>query len=150
MGYTYPELASNPSNSTLVASIKSQYQDVATVKTTKHKRADTPIASNGTIYLAGINFPVFGFQDGKGSGQPYNILTFLGEVPEDPKKWLEADSFVAITSTIGGRKMEGEQNASIVIDLEAALAKKGKSAGDEDVVEFLKTNLKWRLGLVSS
>ncbi|KAF2277714.1 Di-copper centre-containing protein [Westerdykella ornata] len=147
MGYTYPELASNPSNATLIASIKSQYQDVVTLKTTKSKRADAPVPTNGTLYLAQITFPVFGFPDGKGSSQPYNILTFLGEVPEDPKKWLEADSFVAITSTIGGRKMQGDQKATFMVDLEAALAKKGKSAEDEGVVEFLKGNLKWRLGL---
>jgi tyrosinase len=152
MGYTYPELASNPSNATLVASIKAQYSDAASSKVTA-TRQDTSAAeapSKGRIYLAEVHLPVFGFADGQGSSQPYNVLLFLGDVPADPKEWLDAESFVSVTSTIGGKHMDNNQSTIITVDLSAQLEKSGKAGDSEDsVVEWLKENLHWRLGLVS-
>jgi tyrosinase len=146
MGYTYPDLVNNPSNTTLVASIKAQYSDAPKSKARTRRQEAMP--AKGLVYLAEVKLPVFGFSDGKGSSQPYNVFTFLGDVPSDPKQWLHADSFVAITSTIGGRNMDNDQSTIITVDLTEALAKNGK-ASDDAAVEFLKENLHWRLGLVS-
>ena len=89
MGYTYPELSNNPSNATLVASIKAQYSGPADVPVTnaKSKRQD-PQPTKKTLYLAEAKLPLYGLDDGAGGGSPYNLLVFLGNVSSHSAEWL--------------------------------------------------------------
>jgi tyrosinase len=145
LGYTYPELIGRPDNSTLKANIKHQYDD--SLPTTVTKRQDQAEPAKGLVYLAEVKLALYGFTDGNGSSQPYNVLTFLGDVPSEPTEWLQAESFVAITSATGGHRMTKNLSSTMLVDLTDALAKAGKKP-DKAAVEFLKENLHWRLGLV--
>lgn len=148
MGYTYPELVNKPSNNTLKASIKSQYEDKNQTAAKTTKRQDESALTKGRVYLAGVKLALFAFADGEGSSQPYNVLVFLGDVPADPKGWSKADSFVGIASSLGGNNMVNERSTTVLVDLTTALAEQGV-ASDEAAAEYLKENLHWRLGLVS-
>lgn len=152
MGYTYPELVGRPDNTTLKASIQRQYAGSSTISASGKERREESDSetgtANGRVYLAQVKLPIFGFADGKGSSQPYNVVTFLGDVPEDPKAWFQSESFVAVTSMTGGKNMEGDQSTTILVELTGALEKNGKKS-DDAAVEYLKKSLKWRLGLVS-
>lgn len=150
MGYTYPELASNPSNASLINTIKSLYSgpaDGSTTTKSKSKRQDsTP--TKGIVYLAEVKLPIYGLKTEEGGSAPYNVLIFLGDVPSNPKDWLEAGSFVGPVSTLGGLKMQSDQTSTSIIDLTLALEKAGKKS-DEAAAQYLKDNLHWRIGLVS-
>lgn len=145
MGYTYPELVNKPSNNTLLTSIRDQYYDTKTAAKLV-KRQDEPAPAKGRVYLAEVKLALYAFADGEGSSSPYNVLLFLGDVPQDPTKWYEADSFVGIASSLGGINMEGDYSTTVSIDLSLAMGKQG-IASDEAAEEYLKENLHWRLGL---
>lgn len=149
MGYTYPELVDNPANSTLIANIKAQYSDAATPKARSKRQDNAPVPTKGRLYLAEITIPIFGFSDGEGSSTPYNVHTFLGDVPSDPKLWLTSESYVAMTSTTGGLHMDTDQSTTIIVDMTAALERNGIELDETHTIEYLKENLHWRLGLVS-
>lgn len=147
MGYTYPELANNPPNATLVANIKAQYSDAPTAA--KTKRQDDSAPKKGVVYLAEVKIPLYGLDNGEHGSSPFNVLVFVGDVPSEAKEWLSADSFVSMTATLGGVNMQSKQFTISTHDLTAALEKNGKKA-DEEAAEWLKENLHWRIGLVST
>jgi len=152
MGYTYPELSNNPSNATLVASIKAQYSGPADVPVTnaKSKRQD-PQPTKKTLYLAEAKLPLYGLDDGAGGGSPYNLLVFLGNVSSHSAEWLDSEIFVGMVSTLGGRNMQSEQTTQSTVDLSLSVDK-SIAAGKMTVAkveEYLKSNLRWRLELVS-
>jgi tyrosinase len=155
MGYTYPELANNPSNETLVASIKAQYSGPANVSVlaVSAKRAIKRQSSSSiekTIYLAETKLPTYGLQDGKGSASAYSVLIFLGGVGTDASTWATSDSLVSTSGTLGGH-MQSDQAAVSTIDLSRVL-EKAISSGQttfEEAEQFLKKNLSWRIELVS-
>lgn len=155
LGYTYPELANNPTNATVVASIKAQYSGPSDVLVTKS--AAKRVSSHNTspaikeLYLAEIDLPSYGLDNGIGGGAPYNVLLFLGDVPSDAKAWESAESFVGLASTLGAPGFQVNQTTTHTIDLSLALEKAVKSGAttEGDALEFLKQSLHYRLGLVS-
>jgi len=153
MGYTYPELANNPSNATLVASVKAQYAGPADVPVTSTKaRRALKRGPSEELFLAEISFPAYGLDNGRGGSAPYNVLLFLGDVPTDTKTWQHAESFVGLASTMGGVTVQSNQIVSQTIDLSTTL-QKAIDAGattTENAKEYLKENIHYRLGLVST
>lgn len=155
LGYTYPELADNPSNATLVASIKAQYSGpadvvVASSKVTRVASRDT-MPSIKELYLAEIKLPSYGLDNGVGGGAPYNVLLFLRDVPTDAKTWQSAKSFVGLVSTLGAPGLQIDQTTSHTIDLSLALEQAIKSGAttESEAGRYLKENLHYRIGLVS-
>ncbi|KAF1964516.1 Di-copper centre-containing protein [Bimuria novae-zelandiae CBS 107.79] len=153
LGYTYPELANNPSNATIVASIKKQYSgpaDVAvtTTKTSREAKRDTALVME-ELYLTEITLPSYGLDNGMGGGAPYNVLLFLGDVPTDAKDWQDAESFVGLASTLGAPGLQVDQTTSHTIDLSLALQRAVTSGAttQDEAQEYLKQNLHYRLGL---
>jgi tyrosinase len=155
MGYTYPELANNPSNETLVASIKAQYSgpanvSVPVVSTERAIKRQSSSSIEKTIYLAETKLPTYGLQDGEGSASAYSVLIFLGGVGTDAATWAISDSLVSTAGTLGGQ-MQSDQVAVSTIDLSRALEKAIDSGQTtfEKAEQFLKKNLSWRIELVS-
>lgn len=158
LGYTYPELVNSPSNATLVASIKAQYSGPADVSVTSStasksdhtKRRDVALTTK-ELYLANVVLPIFGLDNGAGGGAPYNVLVFLGDVPEDAKDWQTSESFVGLASTLGAVGLQVDQKTSHKIDLSLAL-QKAISLGETtegETKDYLRKNLHYRIGLVS-
>jgi tyrosinase len=154
MGYTYPELVNNPSNATLVASIKAQYSGPANVSVTSTKSSRVSKFSGATtkkLYLVDIVLPIGGLDNGVGGSAPYNVLLFLGDVPSDADTWQNSESFVGLASTLGAPKLKASETTSHKVDLSLAIQKVVNSGAvsESEVVEYLKKNLHYRLGLVS-
>jgi tyrosinase len=143
MNYTYPELVDNPSNETLVANITAQYDDAMSFDGSdkKKRQDDNTDPAKGIVYLAEVKLPVYGFRDGKGNSQPYEVFIYLGDLPTDG-----SNDFVGMTSTVGGKKMDNDQAATITIDLTLALERVGKKS-DDAAADWLLDNLHWRVGL---
>lgn len=138
MNYTYPELAGSPSNESLVASITSQYDDSSGGGGSKKRDDNSTAPSNGTVYLVEVKLPLFGYQDGKGNAQAYEVFVYIGDSP--------AENFVGMASTIGGRRMQGDRAGIATMDLTLPIKKAGKESNDE-TREWLLKNLHWRVGL---
>lgn len=154
MGYTYPELVNNPSNATIVASIKAQYSGPANVSVTSTKANRVSKVNGATtkkLYLVEIVLPIGGLDNGIGGSAPYNVLLFLGDVPTDAETWQNAESFVGLASTLGAPRLKADETTSYKIDLSLAIQKVVDSGavGESVVVKYLKKNLHYRLGLVS-
>ncbi|KAF2123203.1 common central domain of tyrosinase-domain-containing protein [Lophiotrema nucula] len=148
MGYTYPELVRNPPNATLVASIKAQYSGPADVPVTAPKSAkrDDKNATTTELYLAQVNLPLYGLDNGVGGASAYDVLVFVGDVSGSPKNWTHSDNFYGIASTIGGG-IQSDQIAITTVDLSEAL-QKGIDSGATtkgEAVDYLKKNLRYRL-----
>lgn len=154
MGYTYPELVNNPSNATLVASIKAQYSGPADVPVTSTKANLISKASAVTIkkiYLVDILLPIGGLDNGVGGSAPYNVLVFLGDVPTNANGWQNAESFVGLASTLGAPRLKTTEVTSYKIDLSLAIQRivDSGTTTENEVAEYLKKNLHYRVGLVS-
>ncbi|KAF2822336.1 Di-copper centre-containing protein [Ophiobolus disseminans] len=157
-GYTYPELVDNPSNTTLVASIKAQYSGPAniSVSTTAPRFRSKRQSSNATVevktlYLAEVKLPIYGLDDGRGGASAYSVLLFLGDVSDDPKLWATSRSLVGTAASLGGVHMHSNEVVTSTIDLSLALENAiaaGKTTS-EKAEEYLKANLKYRIELVS-
>lgn len=153
LSYTYPELVNNPSNATLVASIKAQYSGPSDVLVTAAKKTKRQEGASKTaeLYLAEVTVPLYGLDNGEGGASPYDVLVFLGEVSSEPKEWMASEEFVGITSALGGVGMKSDQVSIATIDLSDALEKAISSGAttEEKASEYLKENLHYRLQLVS-
>ncbi|KAF2690201.1 Di-copper centre-containing protein [Lentithecium fluviatile CBS 122367] len=152
-GYTYPELANNPSNATLVKTIKDLYSGPADVpvtatKTVRNTKRQGSEPTEKELYLAEIKLPTCGLDDGQGGGAPYSVLIFLGDVGNDAKDWITSDSFVGATSTLGAM-IPSDQVTTATIDLSFALEKAiaGGLTSAEKAKEYLKANLHYRLAI---
>lgn len=153
--YTYPELADNPSNTTLVRRIKTLYSGPADVPVTATKRAikATRQSSQPTekeLYLAEVKLPTCGLDNGQGGGAPYSVLVFLGNVPSDAKDWVSSDTFVGPASTLGAM-IPSDQVTTSTIDISIALEKAIEDGltSNEKAKEYLMENLHYRVELVS-
>jgi tyrosinase len=149
--YTYPELMGNPSNSTLVASIKKQYSGPADVPVSMSKREvkrDDDAGRTKELYLARVTLPIYGLANEAGGSSPYEVSVFVGDAPTDPRKFAEAA--VGSVSAIGGT-FQSSQKSNVTVDLSNALEKAIESGTTtrEGAADFLKANLHYRLGLVS-
>ncbi|KAF1952540.1 Di-copper centre-containing protein [Byssothecium circinans] len=150
LGYTYPELANNPPNATIVASIKAQYSGPPNVlvSTSKAKR-QAPVPATKELYLAEVKVPLYGLDDGDNGAAPYNVLLFLGEPKGNSKQWAFGDNYIGTASSLGGRNVQKDDVTPVPIDLSISLSKAIAAAAttEEGAKEYLKANLKYRLEL---
>jgi tyrosinase len=149
-GYSYPELIGHPSNSSLVAQIKTLYAGPANGGTTTKLRRDQASKESTRAYLAQVTMPLYGL----GEGSPYNVLIFVGDVTGEAKDWLSLDTFAGISATLGGANMNSDQKATTTVDItssvENAIAKGSiKDNSLEAVTKYLKEQMRWRIELVS-
>ncbi|PVI01667.1 Di-copper centre-containing protein [Periconia macrospinosa] len=147
-GYTYPELASNPTNETLTEAINKLYkaptQGLVGNGTITNP---TPGANNETAFamdwLAKVNMPA----DIKTS---YSVRCFLGEPDADPKKWATDPNYVGQIGTLSSPRMSSDTIVTGSVELTDKLAAKYKSGELKSldkarVEEWLKTNFHWRI-----
>jgi len=156
-GYTYPELFNNPSNATLIANIKAQYSGPSNVLVTSMKpqiiakQCSNTTAQEKTLYFAEVQLPMYGLDNGKGGSLGYSVLVFVGNVNDDARKWSTSESLVGTAASLGGVHMQSDQIVTSTIDLSLAL-EKAVAAGKttmEKAGEYLRGNVKYRVGLVS-
>ncbi|CAI6332791.1 unnamed protein product [Periconia digitata] len=144
LGYTYPELI-NTSQAQLRTTIKNLYGEVP-VESFAAKSA-SGAASSYTKYLAEIQLPTYGLDDGEGGSLAYNVLVFLGDVSSDSKSWATSPSLAGLASTLGGVKNKNDQIVPFLVDLTSALAKAVESGAttSEGALEYLKKNVSYRI-----
>lgn len=138
LGYTYPELANNPSNATLIAMLKDKYSGPETGGSAKAKRQEQSTTSQA--YLAEAELPA--------TGNPYSLYVFLGDVTGEAADYTGLDSFIGLASTLGAH---ADLTVHQMVDVTSAVEEKieaGEIAA-EGAVDYLKENLKWRLVFVS-
>jgi len=139
LGYTYPELANSPSNETLIATLVRDYSGPATGGSAKVKRQEQN-STTYQAYLADAQLP--------GTGSPYSLYVFLGDVNGEAADWAGEESFVGLASTLG---THGEKPITATVDVTKAIEAKIEAGetSSEGAVDYLKENLKWRLVFVS-
>lgn len=149
MGYTYPELANNPSNASIVAAIREQYSGPPDVPVGASKtKSQTPSASTKELFLAQVKLPPYGLDDGQAGSAPYNVLLSLG--PSNNSQATSSENVVGVASSLGGANMQNDQITSVPIDLSTSLNEAIATglATAETAQDYLKTNLHYRLELV--
>jgi tyrosinase len=139
LGYTYPELANNPSNETLIAMLIRDYSGPETGGPAKVKRQAKD--STSQAYLADAQLP--------STGSPYSLYVFLGDVKGEAEEWSAQESFVGLASTLG---THGDKPVRATVDVTKAVEAKIEAGEttEQGVVDYLKANLKWRLVFVRS
>jgi tyrosinase len=145
LGYTYPELANNPSHSSLISTVKKLYAGSATSSVSSNFRL-TSAEESPRKYFVQVKLPAYGFHDDKDGSLAYNVLLFAGDVGNDAKKWATSESLVGLASTLGGTAMRQDLTITSLIDV-TSRAKTGLEA--EEVVKSLKDKLSYRLEIVS-
>lgn len=104
------------------------------------------------MYLAEVQLPIYGLDDGNGGASAYSVLVFVGDITDDASKWSTSESLVGTAASLGGVHMQGDQVVPSTIDLSLAL-EKAIAAGQttsESAEKYLKANLKYRIELVSA
>lgn len=153
-GYTYPDLV-NTSKEQLAANINKLYggpADVPVTSTRSQPRSALKAAPSYTKFLAEIQVPIYGLDDGNDGSLAYNVLVFLGSVSEDANSWATSDNLVGMATTLGGVKMKNDQIVPFLVDLTSALEKaieEGTTTKDR-AVDYLKENVSYRLEIVSN
>lgn len=154
LGYTYPDLV-NTTKAKLAANINKLYggpADVPVINTGSQSKSAFKATSSYTRYLAQVQVPIYGLDDGDDGSLAYNVLVFLGSVGEDAKSWATSDHLVGMATTLGGVKMKNDQIVPFPVDLTSALEnaiEKGTTTR-EKAVEYLKENVNYRLEIVSN
>lgn len=140
LGYTYPELLDGPTNETLISRINELYRDSRLASQSKSIQEPT----SDVEYMVRIAMPV-------SSETSYNVVLFLGEVDNEAAKWQSQDSFVSKTSSMIIASAQKSSSTLGTIMLGDVIEKRIADAQlqQEDIVNHLKTNLHWRLELVS-
>ena len=153
LGYTYPELANNPSIATLTANINKQYGGPADLPVTasSSKTRALKVAEPLEKYFAQVNLPAYGLDDGKDGSLAYNILIFAGEVGNDASSWVTSSNMIGIASTLGGVGMKQDLTLTSLIDITPTLTKalEDGSTTSEKAVDYLKEKLSYRIEIVS-
>ncbi|KAF2642758.1 Di-copper centre-containing protein [Massarina eburnea CBS 473.64] len=149
-GYTYPELASNPSNDTLTLSINNLYKaqtqglnETSTNTTVGGDSDSNNKTSDATDWLAQVNMP----SDIQIS---YSVRAFLGEPDADPKNWPTDPNYVGQIASLSSPRMNSStivKGSICLTDRLAAKYRSGelKSLDRTEVTEWLKTNFHWRI-----
>lgn len=151
MGYTYPELANNPSNASIVAAIREQYSGPPDVPVgASEAKSQISSASTKELFLAQVKLPPYGLDDGREGSAPYNVLLSLGQSSNGTQA-SPGENVVGVASSLGGINMQNDQITSVPIDLSAALDEAIASGATttENAQDYLKTNLNYRVELVS-
>ncbi|CAI6317054.1 unnamed protein product [Periconia digitata] len=150
LGYTYPEVASNPSNDTLTATINKLYKAQTQGLIESGGNVTEPGAGDNITtaayamdWLAKVNMP----SDIKIS---YSVRCFLGEPDADPKKWATDPNYVGQIGTLSSPRMDSDTIVTGSVELTEKLAAKYKSGelkslDKSQVEEWLKSHFTWRI-----
>ncbi|RAR16566.1 di-copper centre-containing protein [Stemphylium lycopersici] len=149
-GYTYPEVAGNPSNATLTSSINRLYKSQTQGLSDGNATRPTPgykDASNGTTqaidWLCEVKMPT----DIKIS---YSVRAFLGEPSSNPIDWPTDPNYVGQLASMSSPRISSSIIVTGNIGLSEKLAQKHaagelKSLDKETVKAYLKEKFSWRI-----
>ncbi|RYO37438.1 hypothetical protein AA0113_g11418 [Alternaria arborescens] len=148
-GYTYPEVANNPSNATLTSSINHLYK--AQTQGLSDKNLTVPAPGGGTNnrtaqaidWQCEVNMPT----DIKIS---YSVRAFLGEPSSNPIDWPTDPNYVGQLASMSSPRMSSSVIVTGNIGLTEKLAQKHasgelKSLDKETVQAYLKEKFSWRI-----
>jgi tyrosinase len=158
-GYTYPELADNPSRSTLVQRINSLYAPPASGVSSNMQQTKRGLNLESTHglnlnynsssplneYACEITMPVNPF------GSTYSVAVFLGDFDPNPFSWPTEPNYVGSHASLpvyGGLNIKNVCTATI--PLTDALLRKYQDGEldslDKNTIEaYLRKNLHWRV-----
>ncbi|KAJ4295617.1 hypothetical protein N0V90_007630 [Kalmusia sp. IMI 367209] len=145
-GYTYPELISNPSNTTLTNTInklyKPQIQGLDSNSTDNYSGA-TNSSVKATDWNAAVTMPA----DIQVS---YSVRAFLGEPNADPTKWAIDPNYIGQVASTSSPRMRSNITFTANICLTSKLFEKFQagelpSLKDEDVSAYLEKHFHWRI-----
>jgi tyrosinase len=150
-GYTYPELANDPSNSTLTSSINRLYKPQtqglgnsnSTVPAPPGHNSTTNGTAQATDWLCEVHMPT----DIKIS---YSVRAFLGKPSSNPKNWATDANYVGQLASMSSPRMNSSVITSGSIALTEKLAQKHASGelaslDKQTVKAYLKENFTWRI-----
>ncbi|OAG18877.1 tyrosinase [Alternaria alternata] len=148
-GYTYPEVANNPSNATLTSSINNLYK--AHTQGLSDTNSTVPAPGGGTNnrttqaidWQCEVNMPT----DIKIS---YSVRAFLGEPSSNPIDWPTDPNYVGQLASMSSPRMSSSVIVTGNIGLTEKLAQKHasgelKSLDKETVQAYLKEKFSWRI-----
>jgi tyrosinase len=148
-GYTYPEVANNPSNATLTSSINHLYK--AQTQGLSDTNSTVPAPGSGTNnrttqaidWQCEVNMPT----DIKIS---YSVRAFLGEPSSNPIDWPTDPNYVGQLASMSSPRMSSSVIVTGNIGLTEKLAQKHasgelKSLDKETVQAYLKEKFSWRI-----
>ena len=152
-GYTYPELASNPSNATLTATINKLYGPKHLNTTLSPTTpSGSPNSTNTTAptldWLCEVKMPV-------DISISYSVRAFLGDPPSDPRAWATDASYVGQLSTLSSPRMKSDVHVTGTISLTDRLAQAHAngslpSLDKAAVAAYLKKHFTWRIQALDS
>ncbi|OCL02739.1 Di-copper centre-containing protein [Glonium stellatum] len=137
-GYTYPEIQGNPSNDTLKAAINALYAPTTNGVIAKRQATENPLD-----YLSRVELPT-------SLGSTYSVRVFLGDFSSDASTWPTDPNLVGSHTSLSSPAMRNDLIVTHSVPLTQALRKRYESGDlkslDQDVIiEYLKTNLHWRI-----
>lgn len=147
-GYTYPELASNPSNTSLTETINKLYKSDAqglesSNSTDGYQGSATNASAQATDWNCQVKMPA----DIQVS---YSVRGFLGEPDVDPTKWATDPNYIGQVASTSSPRMTSNITFTSTIRLTEKLYKKYqagelKSLDDATVAAYLEKNFHWRI-----
>jgi tyrosinase len=165
-GYTYPELASKPSNTTLTATINKLYgpkhlsdnsnnNNVTTTPPSPSNPSGHPNnTANATTpvptidWLCQVKMPV-------DISISYSVRAFLGEPPSDPQAWATDASYVGQLATLSSPRMKSNVTVTGTISLTDRLSQAHASGAlasldKKTVAAYLKDHFTWRIQAIDA
>lgn len=147
-GYTYPELADNPSNTTLTTTINKLYKArTQGLDSSNSTDGSSGAATNSSVKATDWNAQVKMPADIQVS---YSVRCFLGEPSSDPTQWATDPNYIGQVSTTSSPRMSSNITFTSTVSLTDKLYKKFqagelKSLTDDAVSAFLEKNFHWRI-----
>lgn len=147
-GYTYPELASNPSNTSLTETINKLYRSETQGldsgnSTDGYQTGATNTTAQATDWNCQVRMPA----DIQVS---YSVRGFLGEPDADPTKWATDPNNIGQVASTSSPRMTSNITLTSTIRLTSKLYEKYqsgdlKSLDDATVSAYLEKNFHWRI-----
>ncbi|KAF2135447.1 uncharacterized protein K452DRAFT_323045 [Aplosporella prunicola CBS 121167] len=145
-GYTYPELVGNPSNSSLISTVKNMYppsSGLAASNTASTANVDG-VGNTPIDYVANVTLA-------RGAlGDSYAVEFALGNPTSDATTWSLDPGFVGSVAALAVTGVQSDALSSDTVMLTQALQSafdSGElgSANEDDVLDYMKKNLRWRV-----
>ncbi|KAF2866880.1 common central domain of tyrosinase-domain-containing protein [Massariosphaeria phaeospora] len=147
-GYTYPELATNPSNDSLTLAINNLYKPATQGLNKNNTLATLNLDPNNRTadavdWMAEVTMP-------SDIQITYSVRAFLGAPHVDPKNWPTDPNYVGQVASLSSPRMDSDVMVTANIVLTDKLAEKFKagelkSLKKGDVAAYLKTEFHWRI-----
>lgn len=144
-GYSYPELISNPSNTTLTETLNKLYKPQ--IQGLDSSNATGGAATNITVKATDWNCQVKMPADIQVS---YSVRGFLGEPNADPEQWATDPNYIGQVASTSSPRMSSNVSFTSNIRLTEKLFQKYKSGelkslDDAAVAAYLEKNFHWRI-----